>query len=270
MSRPMASLPPFPIRRKGRGLLPLALMASGTLLLGGGPALRAQGQAPSPPMRGGQPSAARAEEAARQAAERILTAVRSGDARAYYQLLAPAPQRVSSPALVAKSFRTLPKLLSWQIGEVEPGIDSSSLSVQLLTSAGPREVLLIIDGNGRMERFTINARDEAAEDVVRQFMAALSEGRYVSANSFLSARLQEEISQPVLQRKWLNLQSLTGNFKRVQKIWKAESDTNMKLVIVTTEFNRLTDNLFVLLNSQNQIIGVDFPTDPNPPSDPTP
>ena len=40
------------------------------------------------------------------------------------------------------------------------------------------------------------------------------------------------------------------------------------LVIVNTEINRLTDNLFVTLDAQNQIIGVDFPTDPSPPSPP--
>jgi hypothetical protein len=37
-------------------------------------------------------------------------------------------------------------------------------------------------------------------------------------------------------------------------------------VIVNTEFNRLTDNLFVTLDSENRIIGVDFPTDPASPS----
>jgi hypothetical protein len=40
----------------------------------------------------------------------------------------------------------------------------------------------------------------------------------------------------------------------------------MKLVIVNVEFNRLSDNLFVILDNRNQIIGVDFPTEPNPPA----
>jgi hypothetical protein len=38
------------------------------------------------------------------------------------------------------------------------------------------------------------------------------------------------------------------------------------LVLVNTEFNRISDNLFVILNSRNEITGVDFPTNPNPPS----
>jgi hypothetical protein len=31
------------------------------------------------------------------------------------------------------------------------------------------------------------------------------------------------------------------------------------------EFNRLTDNLFVILNANNQIVGVDFPEAPAKP-----
>jgi hypothetical protein len=71
-----------------------------------------------------------------------------------------------------------------------------------------------------------------------------------------------------LQQKWFNLQRITGNFVRVKRINRAESTPDMRLVIVNTEFNRLTDNLFVTLDAQNQIIGVDFPTDPAPPSPP--
>jgi hypothetical protein len=40
---------------------------------------------------------------------------------------------------------------------------------------------------------------------------------------------------------------------------------------VNTQFTRTTDNLFVILDSSNQIIGVDFPTDPQlatPPAKP--
>ena len=77
--------------------------------------------------------------------------------------------------------------------------------------------------------------------------------------------MREEIPPSVLQRKWLTLQSLTGQFRSIRKISRAESNDQMKLVIVSTQFNRLTDNLFVVLDNQNQIINVDFPDSPNPP-----
>ena len=33
-------------------------------------------------------------------------------------------------------------------------------------------------------------------------------------------------------------------------------------MLVNTEFNRITDSLFVVLNQNNEIINVDFPQDP--------
>lgn len=205
------------------------------------------------------------EEAARQAAERVLRAVQQRDANAYFVLLAPASRRVSSPAMAAQALARLPRLVSWRIGEIAPGIDSSNVTAFLQTSAGPREVLLVIDDKGLLEGYHVNASDAKAEDVTRAFMSALSQGHFVTANSYLSERLREEIPPPALQRKWLNLQMLTGNYREVKKISRAESNDDMKLVIVTTRFNRLTDNLFVVLDNQNQIISVDFPDAPNPP-----
>jgi hypothetical protein len=206
-----------------------------------------------------------AEEAARKAADRILTTVKNRDANAYFALLAPDLQRVSSPAMAAKALQRLPQLQSWRIGEVVPGLDSSSVTAQLLTSQGPREVLVVVDGMGRLEGYHVNVTDAKAEDVVRAFMQALTNGYFVTASSFLSERVREEIPPSVLQRKWLTLQSLTGQFRSIRKISRAESNDQMKLVIVSTQFNRLTDNLFVVLDNQNQIINVDFPDSPNPP-----
>lgn len=210
-------------------------------------------------------SAAMAEQSARQAAERILTAVKNRDANAYFALLAPDSQRVSSPAMAARALQRLPQLNSWSLSEVVPGLDSSSVTAQLQTSEGPREVLLVVDGKGRLQGYHVNVSDAKAEDVVRAFMQALSNGYFVTASSFLSERVREEIPPRVLQRKWLTLQSLTGQFQSVKKISRAESNDQMKLVIVSTQFNRLTDNLFVILDDHNQIIGVDFPDAPNPP-----
>jgi hypothetical protein len=246
-------------------LLPLLLSGAAAAV----PSLQAspaRAQAAMPVQGGGQTTAALAEQSARQAADRIFTAVSQRDANGYFSLLAPAAQRVSSPSMAAQALEGLPRLLKWQILSIEPGTDSSSVSALVQTSAGPREVLLILDGQGRMAGYHVNASDQKAVDVVQRFITALSEGQFVSASSYLSPRLVEEIPQPVLQKKWLNLQLYTGNFRKVRKLWRAEKNSLMKLVIVTIEFNRLTDNLFVTLDTSNRIVGIDFPVDPNPPT----
>jgi hypothetical protein len=43
---------------------------------------------------------------------------------------------------------------------------------------------------------------------------------------------------------------------------EAGSTADQHLVLVNTEFNRLSDSLFVILDNNNQIIGVDFPSEP--------
>ncbi|MFZ0409222.1 MAG: DUF3887 domain-containing protein [Cyanobium sp.] len=254
-----------PIASSSRRLLMAVVLACAAGLGSAMAAAPATAQTEAIPMsHRAEPTAAMAEEAARAAAERILIAVRSGDAQARFNQFAPSLQRVSSPAMVAESIKRMPRLLSWQITSIQPGMDSSSVEARVLTSSGSRELTMVIDANGKLEGYNIAAQDIAAEQVVSEFLKALTRGEYITASSFLSPTLQEDISQATLQKKWQLLQRMTGNFVRVKKIWKAESTALMKLVIVKTQFNRLTDNLFVSLNERNQIIGVDFPTDPEP------
>jgi hypothetical protein len=126
----------------------------------------------------------------------------------------------------------------------------------------PLTLLMVIDENGRLAGYHINMADLPAEKVVADFMDALVDGRFVAASSFLSPEMQEEISPANLQRKWQLLQRRTGNFIKVRRIARSESTADAKLLLVNTQFTRSTDNLFVILDNSNQIVGIDFPTDP--------
>jgi hypothetical protein len=98
--------------------------------------------------------------------------------------------------------------------------------------------------------------------VALRFVEAISSGNFITAQSFLSPSVQQELTPAALQRKWLGLQRLTGNFVKVGRAVEAESSAEMRLVLVNVQFNRLSDNLYVILNSENQITGVDFPETP--------
>ena len=213
-----------------------------------------------------QPSAALSEVRARAAAEQILKALKDGDAEARFAQFAPKLQRMSSPALVRSHLQRQPRIQSWTLVSVIPGVESSAVEARLVTSAGPRQLLMIIDDQGRLEGYHFDASDQAAETVARQFVQALIEGRYVYASSFLGPNLQEEIPPAAMQRKWQALQQRTGNVVKVEKVARSEDTSDMKLVLVLTKFNRLRDNIFVILDRRNAIIGVDFPTDPALPS----
>jgi hypothetical protein len=249
------------------GLLAATLAALAAVLPA---AARAQPQAlptAAPAVNGAAaPSSALSELRARQAAERILKVVQSRDANARFAQFAPELQRVTSPSMIAATMKTQPQLLSWTITAVQPGFDSSTVEAALRTSRGLRQLLMVINADGKLAGYHFDTSDAPAESVVRDFVTALSSGHYISASSFLSPSLQEEIPQTALQARWQRLQRITGNFVRILRIARAENTPEMKLVIVKTQFNRLTDNLFVILDNQNRIIGVDFPTEPNAPA----
>jgi len=202
------------------------------------------------------------EEAARAAAERILQALQSRSATALYRLFSPNLQRMTSPALVQQRLRAMAPVRSWTIGQVEPGLDSNTVATRLRSGTGERNLLLVIDADGLLEGFHLDASDQAAEAVARRFVEDLSQGRYVSAQALLSPDLQAEIPADRLQIKWQRLQRLTGNYVAIRRVVRAESTIDSKLVLVTTGFQRLTDSLFVILDSNNRIVGVDFPSEP--------
>ncbi|MEB3348967.1 MAG: DUF3887 domain-containing protein [Cyanobacteriota bacterium] len=209
----------------------------------------------------GQSSSALSEERARLAANRILEALRSGTATSRYAQFAPSLQRMTSPELVQSQIRRMPRLLSWRLGTIQPGVDSSLVEATLETSAGQRQLTMVMDADGKLEAYHFDVADRPAEDVARRFVQALIEGRFLTASGLLSAETQLEIPASTLQAKWQNLQRYTGTVQGIQKVLRAESTTEQKLVLVTTRFNRLTDSLFIIMDGANQIIGVDFPTD---------
>ena len=115
-------------------------------------------------------SSAAVEQRARLAAERVLKALRDGDAQARYDQFAPELQRMTSPYLVAMNMRKQPKVRSWVITSVIPGVDSSTVEAELQTSAGERMLLMVIDENGLLAGYHIDMADLPAEKVVADFV----------------------------------------------------------------------------------------------------
>lgn len=249
--------------------LPFPLVAAAAFAIAGlnlehGPVRAQAGASSVAPARGA--SSAMVEARTKAAAERILEALRNGDADTRYRQFAPSLQRMTSPTMIRQRLATMPKLLRWTLGPVVPGQDSSTITARLITSAGPRDLLLVIDANGLLEGYHFDAADQPAETVARQFVEWISQGRYISANSLLSPELQSEIPPATMQIKWQRLQRLTGDFVAIKRVIRSESSGDQKLVLVKSEFGRITDTLFVILDGRNQIIGIDFPTEPNPPA----
>jgi hypothetical protein len=210
-----------------------------------------------------QPAISVARAAA--SAETILNVLKSGDANARYALFSSELKAASSPALVARSMQRQPRLLSWSITAISTGLSTATVQANLRTSQGSADVLLVINDQGQLVAYHLDEANVPTTKVAAEFIEALTNGQYITARSFLSLDLQSEISPQSLQRKWLGLQRLTGDYVRTRRIVEAERGGGMRLVLVNLEFGRLTDNLFVVLDQENRIVGLDFPTEPAQP-----
>ena len=202
------------------------------------------------------------DTAAREAAERILEAVKQRDGKLRYSQFATALQKTSSPAMVQGSLDKWPQLESWTIESVRSGLSgNSSVEVELKNENGTRRGTLVINPEGQLVAQVFDFKDKKSTQVARAFMDAVTDGQFVTARSLLALDLQKEISPSALQNKWLKLQRSTGTFQKIDDVMEADHGSEGTLVLVETSFNRVTDNIFVILNSAHEITGVDFPID---------
>jgi hypothetical protein len=199
---------------------------------------------------------------ARVAAMQILNAVRNKDAKTRFAQFTPEMQAVTSPSMIAATMRSQPRVLSYELLSVRSGMGGSTVEAEITTAAGKRVVFMVLDGAGKIERYYLDRADDNTSKVAQQFVQAVSTGNWITAQSFLTPDLQKELTPAVLQARWFELQRETGSFVRVGRVVEAESTPDTRLVLVNVQFNRLSDNLYVILNGENQITGVDFPEDP--------
>jgi hypothetical protein len=199
--------------------------------------------------------------ALRQAARRILEALRQSDARALHALLAEPVRRFTTPLQVQERLASLGGVRSGEIESVVVGADDGTVELRLLTGRGSRDLTLVLDASGSILGWDVDRSQLPAEDIAVTFIRELGAGRYVQARSLLDVQMQQELLPAALQERWLGLQKLTGPFRRVRGSVYVGKDETQQLVLVTTEFGRLTDNLFVILDLKGHVVGVDFPQD---------
>lgn len=86
------------------------------------------------------------------------------------------------------------------------------------------------------------------------FVDALSKKQFDKATKDLNRDMKQEWSSINAQEYWQTLQKSTGKFEK-----RVKSTVDENLVLVTIQFNKVTEDLFVIFDSQGNIVGVDFP-----------
>lgn len=196
---------------------------------------------------------------ARAAAARVLDAVRRRDAKARFEQFAPELQAITSPSMIAATMRSQPQVLSYRLLSVRSGINSSIVEADLSTTVGQRTIFLVLNERGQILRYYVDRTDDSASKVALNFLKAVSTGQFITAHSYLSPDFQRDISPQALQSKWTELQRQTGLFVKLGRAVEAETTPDSQLVLVNAQFNRLSENVFIVLNKEHQITGIDFP-----------
>jgi hypothetical protein len=86
------------------------------------------------------------------------------------------------------------------------------------------------------------------------FVDALSDKQFDKATKDLNREMKQDWSSINAKEYWQNLQKSTGKFEK-----RVKSTVNENLVLVTIQFDKVTEDLFVIFDSQGNIVGVDFP-----------
>lgn len=200
---------------------------------------------------------------ANASANALLTGIQTRDARAIYDLLSAPLKSASSVEAIAKRLESAPVIDSFRVVEINPGLDDTTVDTVTVTNEGTREVplILVLDDDGKLLAWKWVGTMLPIEQTALNFVKDLQADRWIAARYYLDLEFQKEISPADLERKWSKLERVLGGMKQVKSALVASQGSEQQLVLVTIEFGNVTDNLFVIFNSQGRIINVDFSAD---------
>ena len=237
-----------------------AALASSTLELSPASSVRAErllSQASAAPRTGLSP------RKATEAATALLQAIQTKNAAGIYALLSSPLQAATTEEAVAKRLQSAPGIESFRVVAVNPGMDDTTVDTVAITNGGTREVplMLVLDDDGKLLAWKWVGTMRPIEQTALNFVKDLDASRWVAARYYLDLDFQKEISPSDLRRKWTKLETVLGGVKRIKSALVASQGGEQQLVLITIEFGKVTDNLFVIFNSQGRIINVDFSAD---------
>jgi Protein of unknown function (DUF3887) len=136
----------------------------------------------------------------------------------------------------------------------------SIVSLGLIGFSLPLTTLTVTPAQANREPTTIALGDPVREEKqARQLVEWLGTKQYDKVIAALSPQLKPLWNAEKLQKVWESqVTDNTGLFKRIVKSRVLDA-INANLVIVTVEFEKVTEDVVVIFNSAGQVIAADFP-----------
>lgn len=197
----------------------------------------------------------------RSRAETLLEALRQRNGQRLFASLSPEVRRFTTLQAVQARIDQLAPFQSVRVLDVESGADDSTIQAELVAGEQRRPLTLVIDPIGQLIAWRFDSTQLPIEALARNFVAEVAAGQVVTARSRLALSLQEELRPATIKARWQRLERRVGDFKSIKGTVVAHAGGDQQLVLVTTRFARLTDNLFVIFDGMNRIVGIDFPID---------
>ena len=143
----------------------------------------------------------------------------------------------------------------------EWGVNSDFVAIELMFEDAQGDLLLVFDSEQMIVGLDFPPlRSETPQEIAEALVDALASNDFVAARSDLHPILKGELSAENIEQKWMGLQAIAGSYReRVMTQVRDAGDFN--IVVVTLQFEDLTDDLLVFINDNRQILGVDFPRD---------
>jgi hypothetical protein len=102
---------------------------------------------------------------------------------------------------------------------------------------------------------------KSIEEIATQFVDALAAGDYRKARGYLHPLLKAEAFPQKVQQEWEEMLKLTGPYKQQvgYQVRKGSDMDGVDVVLVTLQFEKATQDLFLVFDDQKQIVNIDFP-----------
>ena len=141
----------------------------------------------------------------------------------------------------------------------EWAVNTDFVAIELEFDRTTGDLLLSFDSDQQISSVDFPPLREAdARIIAEKAIDAIANRDYLGARSDLHPILKSELTPEAIGEKWINLQTRAGDFRRRVATQIRKTD-DFQLVSVTLEFENLTEDILFFFNSENQILGVDFP-----------
>jgi Protein of unknown function (DUF3887) len=87
------------------------------------------------------------------------------------------------------------------------------------------------------------------------FVDALATDDIETAHALLNPLVKKDWPEPMMRQSWQDLIAVTGAFQE-----RLSSKVEAQVVLVTVQFENVTDEIIVIFDESGQITGFDFPT----------